>query len=68
MENEIGFKPVRKCPVCGNWHQVKYQYRGVDILVCPAMEMKRERIALMTSDYVRDEIERLGSMGRVSVS
>ena len=66
MENEIGFKPVRKCPVCGNWHEVKYQYRGVDILVCP--QMTEDKLVLMNEDYANGELERLGGMGKVNVS
>lgn len=63
---EVGFRPVRKCPVCGNWHQVNYQYKGIDILVCP--EMTDRDMALMHSDYANDELERLGGMGKVNVS
>ena len=63
MNNEVGFKPVRRCPVCDKYHTVEYQYKGIDILACP--QMKADKMVLMHEDYVTEELSRLSNMQRV---
>lgn len=35
----IGFKPSMRCPVCRGRHEIKYEYRGKPLLMCPKMEI-----------------------------
>lgn len=63
MSEEVGFRPVRRCPVCHKFHDVKYQYRGIDILVCP--QMKEDKMVLMHEEYATDELERLRGMSAI---
>ena len=55
-KDEVNFKPSMVCPACGERHEVKYQYRGADILCCPKME--ENQIILMPSE-VSEEIKDL---------
>lgn len=65
MSEEVGFKPTRRCPVCKELHEVKYQYKGVDILVCP--KMTGDKMVLMDEGYANDELQRLSEMQRFVV-
>lgn len=35
---EVGFKPGAFCPVCKAYHTIEFQYKGIDVLVCPEVD------------------------------
>ena len=65
MSDALDFKPVRHCPVCNDYHEVKFQYQGIDIVCCPKME--EDKMMLMTEEYANDKLNRLAHIQRFMV-
>ena len=33
--DQVSFTKVVDCPLCGNQHEIKYEYKGMPLLACP---------------------------------
>ncbi len=53
-DKKVMFWPTRDCPVCGLSHEVRYKYRGTDVLVCPKTE--KDKLMFFNEEKAREEL------------
>lgn len=56
-KDEIGFRPVRMCPLCGEYHEVKYQYQGIDLIACS--KMPEEKMMLVNEEDLAEKFAKV---------
>lgn len=62
----IGFRPTRYCPLCGLQHEVKYTYKGLDVLICKRAE--ENKLMFFNDEMVTRELKRLSDIQRITDS